>query len=225
MKKDIEWLRYKLETLARWLMEKSEFNGERLHHFFETLAEIEEALDSLDQLDEPEVLSQEFIDKHAKYYEYIGHAVVPVDELQNLIMPKQDLPVVPKHVADWLDDNIERYRTVRSFVNSLVEFFGDTVPEKVRTYARENPDTMARAYLDGYTVEEEPPYYALVKGHEVIDGVLKYWNFDPRNNGLFVSAREVGRDMYIKEMSKSGWNKLGINDSNADFLKVEDVEE
>lgn len=148
-----------------------------------------------------------------------------INQLDEPEVPKKELPVVPKHVADWLDDNIERYGTVRSFVNSLVEFFGDTVPEKVRAYARENQDTMARAYLDGYTVAEEPLYYALVKGHELIDGALKCWSFDPRNNGLFVSTRGVGHGMCIKEMSEAGWNKLGINDSNADFLKVEDVEE
>ena len=86
-----------------------------------------------------------------------------LDEFDEPEVPKQEVPVVPKHVADWLDDNIERYRSVYSFTVSVVETFGDTVPEKVRTYARENPDTMARAYLDGYTVEKEPLYTARLK--------------------------------------------------------------
>ena len=135
MRKDIEWLRNKLEyfhKLDRWNWNQCEPNSGEQRHFGGCLAAYEKALDFLDELDEPEV-------------------------------PKQDLPVVPKHVADWLDDNIERYRTVRSFINSLVEFFGDTVPEKVRAYARENPDTMAKAYLDGYTVEKEPLYTARLK--------------------------------------------------------------
>lgn len=134
---------------------------------YEEMVELLDVLREIDQLDELEVLSQEWIDEHAKAVTYDGipdqTEVVYVDDLKELLVPKQELPVVPKHVADWLDDNIERYRTVRSFINSLVELFGDTVPEKVRAYARENIDTMARAYLDGYTVEEEPLYTARLK--------------------------------------------------------------
>ena len=81
----------------------------------------------------------------------------------DLFVPKQEVPVVPKHVADWMDDNIKRYGTVYSFIISLVEAFSSTVPEKVQTYARENPDAMARAYLGGYTVAEEPSYTARLK--------------------------------------------------------------
>ena len=47
-------------------------------------------VDDLNQLDEPEVLSQEWIDKHAEHHEYIGYAGVPVDDLQNLLVPKQE---------------------------------------------------------------------------------------------------------------------------------------
>ena len=74
MKKDIEWLRERLETsrdINRWMIKKSDLSSGTRHHFFGNLAEIEGVLDLLDELDEPEVLSQ-------------------------------DLPVIPKYVGEYL---------------------------------------------------------------------------------------------------------------------------
>ena len=187
MKKYKEWLTNEIEIM------ESETSENYPH---EQMVEREVVLNLINQLDEPEVLSQE-------------------------------LPAIPRYVANWLDDNIERYRSVYSFIVSVVENFGDTIPDEVRAYAGENSDTMARAYLDDYTVaEEEPLYRALIKGRHLIygDDPLKYWNFDPRNNSLFVGTSGYGHGIYINEMSKFEWTKLRINDSNADFVKVEELE-
>ena len=57
MKKDIEWLRYKLEyfhKLDRWNWEQCEPNSKEQSHFYGCLAAYERALDFLDELDEPE---------------------------------------------------------------------------------------------------------------------------------------------------------------------------
>src|SRR5699024_5390856 len=51
----------------------------------------------LEDLDEPEVLSQEFIDKYKVDYDNWMPAV-PIVHLQNLLVPKQELPVIPKFV-------------------------------------------------------------------------------------------------------------------------------
>lgn len=57
----------------------------------------------LGQLDEPEVLSQDWIDEH----EYIrmdpDNPFVYVEDLQNLLVPKQE--IAEEQVMDWLDEN------------------------------------------------------------------------------------------------------------------------
>lgn len=70
--------------------------------------------------------------------------------------------------------------------------------------------------------EEEPLYCALIKGHEVItnNDTFKYWNFDTFNNGIFLSNRDYGHERYLTEMSKEDWEKLGINETNANFVKM-----
>lgn len=71
---------------------------------------------------------------------------------------------------------------------------------------------------------EELIYYALIKGHEMIpDDTRRYWNLD--SDGVFLSDRHTVYGWKLTKMSKSQWNISGVNDSNADFLKVEDVEE
>ena len=74
-----------------------------------------------------------------------------------------------------------------------------------------------------------PKYYALIKGHELLERkgdwvVPTYWCLDTTNRNMFISDRITVRDKFLIEASKSEWNKLGINDSNADFIKVEVAE-
>lgn len=97
MKKDVEWLRERIETLRdidRRAIEKSGMNSEMRHYFYGSWTAIEEALGLLDQLDEPEVLSQEWIDEHAVAVAYDGMPdqteIVYVDDLQSLLVPKQE---------------------------------------------------------------------------------------------------------------------------------------
>ena len=74
-------------------------------------------------------------------------------------------------------------------------------------------------------VEKEPLFYAKIKGWQHLADYFgcKYWGKDKRLNYLNV-VKHSDQSSIIK-FTRSGWNKLGINDSNADFLKVEDVEE
>ena len=59
----------------------------------------------IDQLDEPETLSQEWIEDNKKDsgVHYIGY-YVPIGRLQNLLVPKQDKVVVPAFVAEWYEE-------------------------------------------------------------------------------------------------------------------------
>lgn len=173
---------------------------------------------------EQEVLSQEWIDEHKAYVrEYnIGH-YIQVEHLQNLLMPKQGLPVIPHFVAEWIKEMKQDERPLYSAMSSLM----NKTNHEWAIWKRTNQnfsEIVAQAWLDGYMVEEEPLYYALIKGHELIknEGVwtTKYWNFDTTNGNKFLSNQFTVDGKYLIKMSKSEWNKLGINGSNADFVRV-----
>ena len=67
-------------------------------------------------------------------------------------------------------------------------------------------------------------YYALIKGHKLIpDNTRRYWNLDTDNSDIFLSDRHTVYGWKLTQMSKSEWNRSGINDSNAEFLKVKEV--
>ena len=121
---------------------------------------------------------------------------------------------VPSFVADWIKewkDNL--------FIFEALSF----MPENVKEWVMDNEEISARAWLDGYDVAEESLYYALIKGHELMadEDDWCYWNLSIHDYRLFPSDKYSTRDGYLTKMSKDNWIKMGINDSNADFVKVE----
>ena len=156
----------------------------------------------INEVDEPEVLSQEFIDEHEIYIHDSNRSVikaVPVDRLQNLLVPKQG--------------------ELETKIQELIESY------KQEEDAYSNPEN---GWISGFIedlknlVEKEPLYHALIKGHELVDGGKVYWIHDKNNDDMFISLLHSSYDSFLTEMSKAEWNKLGINDSNADFVKVDE---
>ena len=136
---------------------------------------------------------------------------------------KRELPVIPKHVADW----ITKYREKYDLYPALRLLENNTfVWGEIYEWYRMNTHKFVNAYLTGeYEVEEEQRYCALIKGHELTDTGRVYWDYDKSDNSVFISELCSLPDNFLTEMSKSEWNKLGINDSNADFIRVDEMEE
>lgn len=134
---------------------------------------------------------------------------------------KVETLVVPKYVDDW----ITKYREDFDLYPALKELENNTLGwELTYHWYRTNTHKFVSAYLTGeYEVEEEPLYYALVKGHELIDSGKVYWIHAKNNDDVFISVLHSSDGNFLAEMSKEDWNKLGINDSNADFIKVDEV--
>ena len=64
--------------------------------------------------------------------------------------------------------------------------------------------------------KEEPKYYARIKGWEKVSSEKYYWNVITEYKHIFVSDKG-NAGVYITQTTKTEWNKLGINDTNADF--------
>ena len=111
------------------------------------MVELFDVLRAIDQLEEPEVLSQE-------------------------------LPVIPKLVAEWIEgakqDELPLHIVIERFINK-----GDRELEAWKGANKNVSEIVARAWLDGYRVEEEQKYYVLVRDEEY--GGL--WFLSKKSNG------------------------------------------
>ena len=91
--------------------------------------------------------------------EYLGKEVTIIvgdDEPEVL---SQELPVIPKFVAEWIKET-KPYNSLRVAFEYIAQRKRDNHDDKLAFWVEEgNSETFARAWLDGYTVEEEQKYY------------------------------------------------------------------
>lgn len=144
-----------------------------------------------------EVLSQDWIDEYAQgdYDEWVY-----TEDLKNLLVPKQE------GLESAIKVLIEAYKQEEGAYSELENGWISGFIKDLKTL-----------------VEEEPLYYALVKGHELTDSNKVYWVHDKINGDMFIGVLHSPSVYFLSEMSKSEWDELGINGSNADFIKVEEV--
>lgn len=146
-------------------------------------------------------------------------------------MDKPTVLVVPEELGAWLEGmelgNPKRYFTM---IESLLYYCKTSMNCSIDKFINENKKELIEVILGSreHKVEEEPLYYALIKGHELITdkgvSTCKYWNFNTYNSDVFPNNRLSKHGIYLTKMSKEDWNELGINDSNADFVRVEEDE-
>lgn len=212
MKKDKLWAKIKVhEELDSWRNVEGGIDRDAIKY----------VLSIIDQLDEPEVLSQLSIDNDGVHIRNLGETfeVVP---FESLLASKEELPVIPKNVADW----ITKHRDILDLYPALRRLEDNTITwERIYEWYRMNTNKFVSAYLTGeYKIEEEPLYYALVKGHELSSNEFKYWSCKAYNSGHLFVGSKYPKASCINRMTKDNWNKLGINDSNADFVKLKEEE-
>lgn len=224
MKKNIEWLKKEIAT------EMIQLEPNRVERWldvqYQTLRSVAQ---KLDQLDELEVLSYEWIDSNSVNASSDGvtEEYVHVDDLKNLVIPKQELPVVPKFIAEWIETHLEQGFDLYPVLKKLED--NSRLWTEGYNWYRENTLDFTIAYLTKeYKVEEEPLYYALIKGHELVNDEgewsTKYWNLWVSGGCVFPADRLADYDDFLTTMSKEEWSECGINDTNADFVKVEENE-
>lgn len=143
-------------------------------------------------------------------------------------------PVVPQWFDDWyktfrLDKNQPLYHLSRTgwghplTDGKYIEVEGCF--DKLRDLSNgdgyeDAQEYLAKAILYGYEVEQEPRYYAKIKGWEHVGTSSYYFGYDEDNDSLEVTYLESNY-RFAFSLTKEHWNKLGINDTNADFEEVE----
>ena len=129
-------------------------------------------------------------------------------------------PVVPRFVAVWIEqlygqgfnsDDLLEVLFARNYNFAELRIFDWFVDDKERAVA---------AILFGYEVEQEPLYYAKIKGWEHIGTSSYYFGYDEDNDSLEVTYLNCNY-RFAFSLTKEHWSKLGINATNADFEAVE----
>lgn len=127
-----------------------------------------------------------------------------IEDLNELMESRK--PVVPQFVADWIEE----------CKNDDFHLFGameemSLHQKKLDYWFREddNMELFARAWLDGYTVEEEHKYNVKFKG---ISGELNYLNYNSEiQKWYFSSNSEIGmvRTKFTrKELEYAGFGEV-----------------
>ena len=228
MKKNIEWLKREIPNLRGYAVVIDEIDGGLNPVITISLKDVYRLINQLDELEVTHEQVVEWIENNEFYCHATAETV-----LENAVDKGElgyygtkysvvEKPVIPKFVADWIvshRDTYDLYPALRTLE------YNTSTWEQVYKWYRENTHEFVNAYLTGeYEVEEEPLYHALIKGHDVSGDSYVYWNCDKFNNDVIVSRLHPPHDDFSTELSKSEWNELGINDSNADFVKVEEME-
>lgn len=212
MKKNIEWLKKEI-----W---KQDIIMDKGYIYTDDLMSI------INELDEPEVLSEEWIERNTSPVDDEGRLYIWKRDLQNLLVPKQVKPVIPKFVADWIESqddpiyemciNYEMWGVngddgTTRFTREIAEWFDDNL----------NIENYYRACIDGYEVEKEKRYYISDEmdnatlmtfdlsdetGKEIIEFVVGYSenetiHFDSKEKAELI-ARFVGDSVKVEEVTE-----------------------
>ena len=133
---------------------------------------------------------------------------------------------VPVDLGAWLGNRpLGNSGGYFNTINALYHYWESVISSPTGSFITDNKKELIEVILGsrGYEVEEEPLYYALIKGHELASNPIKYWaKHKDDSEDLFITYRRKDDNSTIVENTKNRWNGLGINDSNADFVRVEE---
>lgn len=156
-----------------------------------------------------------------KKYEETIYAIIATEEvlkdLKQLDEPQK--PVVPPFVADYIKYAIENDWDLQD----LFKYIEDEEDEKLLrwVYHERNQETLAAAWINGYTVEKEKRYLVKIKGIDSKSCYLKRVG-----NKWIISTPDECRYMYIhtahtqKELEKAGFGEV----FNSPLFEVEEVD-
>ena len=147
----------------------------------------------------------------------INEIMLLINQLDEPEVLSQELPVIPKFVADWIESRKNNYPfDVIGVYQRMNESFANEQTREVLSWIHEtelNRNSFARAWLDGYTIEEDTKYRVQIGGHFV--------KFDSEGN---MSTTTRSNSITTKPKLHS----LGFNLDKAvesGLVKVEELEE
>ncbi|EOV2265435.1 DUF1642 domain-containing protein [Listeria monocytogenes] len=140
--------------------------------------------------------------KIIRIYENMDHCEIRCINGGNTLQPVKlivhnNLVKVPKFVADWIKYCKKHYWGLFEALDDTYE--SSCMPEEVTEWmenCHENQEIFARAWLDGYEVEQEPLYYVIF-----LDGGLGFLNV--YFNGARLLNCHLGSEGYKTKFTES----------------------
>ena len=129
-------------------------------------------------------------------------------------------PVIPQFVADWIEQLYGQWFNSDDLLEVLFSRNYEVAELKIFDWFTDDKERAVTAILYGYEVEKEPLYYAKIKGWEHVGTSSYYFGYDEDNDSLEVTYLNCNY-RFAFSLTKKHWNKLGINDTNADFEEIE----
>ena len=129
-------------------------------------------------------------------------------------------PVISQFVADWIEQLYGQGFNSDDLLEVLFSRNYEVAELKIFDWFTDDKERAVTAILYGYGVEKEPLYYAKIKGWEHVGTSSYYFGYDEDNDSLEVTYLNCNY-RFAFSLTKKHWNKLGINDTNADFEEVE----
>lgn len=187
VKKDIDWLKREIhKELETWHGVEGGIDGDGINEIMllinqheesevkrldRKMKELESYNDELvrdnnqlrDAMENQEVLSQDWITENSVEGDFRGvqefwyGEFIEKEKVQNLLVPKQELPVIPQFVADWItamhNGGLDLYPALKRLESNAL------IWEDVFKWYRENTCSFVNAYLTReYKVGEEQKY-------------------------------------------------------------------
>ena len=181
---------------------------------------------------------QELIEKYKKLegvWNAEGAELARQIFLEDLKQLDEPQPVkVPQVVADWISfvkTNGLKFKNTYGFYEDIAPsddvygvmyyIFKESIADKkIRKWVVDNIDTFARAWLDGYEVEEEKRYLVRFKG---LDKDLEYLNF--KHGHVWVFSDNIENEEY-----RTAHTRKQLEDANfgwvfsCEGIEIEEVE-
>ena len=129
-------------------------------------------------------------------------------------------PVIPQFVADWLEQLYGQGFNSGDLLETLFSRNYEVAELRIFDWFTDDKERAVTAILYGYEVEQEPLYYAKIKGWEHVGTSTYYFGYDEDNDSLEVMYLESNY-RFAFSLTHEHWNKLGINATNADFEAVD----
>ena len=129
-------------------------------------------------------------------------------------------PFIPQFVADWIEQLYGQGFDSDDLLEILFSRDDDIAELRIFDWFTNDKERAIVAILYGYEVDQQPLYYAKIKGWEHIGTSTYYFGYDEDNDSLEVTYLESNY-RFAFSLTHEHWNKLGINATNADFEAVE----
>ena len=144
---------------------------------------------------------------------WVGNQLKDADKIRQEL----NKPVIPQFVADWIEEARKSCKDVADLFD-----FDFTNEEVCKWFMQERPfDLVARAWLDGYTNEEEKKFFVKIK---CLSKEYKYLNYFKSCREWLFSEKEETKEYRTahtrKELEEAGFGWV----FNCEGIEIEEVE-